>query len=129
MTFDITAFRAAFPEFADATTYPDAMINFWAGLAATLVQPLPATAPSTQLLDLYVAHAITLAANNAKAVAAGGSPGIAGGITSSKSVGSVSISYDTNAGLQNGAGWFNLTVYGRQYWWLIQLFGIGCIQL
>ena len=34
--FDKASFRAAFPEFADNARYPDAMLDFWAGIGERL---------------------------------------------------------------------------------------------
>ncbi len=125
----IADFRAEFPEFSDTAVYPDAQITFWASVAERMV-----------LLDiwcdmydvgvkLYVAHEITLAAQNKKAATAGGPPGLIGGVPQSKTVGSVSVSYDSQNTSEKNAGWWNLTNYGKQFYHLVSLFGAGCIQL
>lgn len=126
---NIGAFRTAFPEFANTTTYPDSMINFWAGLAEMQVRPCVWKNCTTQGVQLYVAHEITLAAQNAAAAAVGGTPGNQGGIASSKTVGSVSVGYDSASTSEKNAGWWNLTNYGRQFFRLAQIFGAGAIQL
>lgn len=126
---DIPAFRAAFPEFADTTVYPTTQIAFWAGLAEKLVLPCVWGNCHTQGIDLYVAHEITLAAQNAKAAAIGGSPGQQGGIANTKTVGSVSVGYDSMSTSEEKAGYWNLTNYGRQFIRLCRIFGAGAIQL
>lgn len=82
-----------------------------------------------QGVKLYVAHEITLAAQNQKAAATGGSPGQSGGIANSKTVGSVSVGYDTTSTAEKDAGWWNLTNYGKQFIRLARIFGAGAIQL
>lgn len=126
---NIGAFRTSFPEFASTTTYPDSMINFWAGLAEKLVRPCVWGDCVTQGVQLYVAHEITLAAQNAASASVGGTPGSQGGIASSKTVGSVSVGYDSASTSEKNAGWWNLTNYGRQFFRLAQIFGAGAIQL
>lgn len=129
MAFDITAFRAAFPEFTDAAVYPDAQINFWAGVAMEL---LPLCVWGTKwgfATQLYVAHEITMASQNVKTANAGGAPGTFGGVASSKAVGGASVGYDSNVTSEKDAGWWNLTNYGKQLYRLIQIFGARCIQL
>lgn len=129
MTFDIPAFRTAFPEFADTVMYPTSMIEFWAGLAVLQVRPCIWKNVWNQGVSLYVAHEITLAAQNTKVGGAGGAPGTFGGIPSNKTVGSVSVGYDANATSEKDAGFWNLTNYGKQFFRLTQIFGAGAIQL
>lgn len=126
---DKGAFRTAFPEFADKTAYPDTMIDFWAGLAEKLVLKSVWCACYTQGVDLYVAHEITLAAQNTKAAQVGGTPGSQGGIANTKTVGSVTVGYDSQTTSEKDAGYWNLTNYGRQFIRLARIFGAGAIQL
>ncbi len=126
---DIGAFRTAFPEFADTTTYPNTMISFWAGLAEKLVLPSVWCGCTIQGVQLYVAHEITLAAQSAKAAAIGGTPGSQGGIANSKTVGSVTVSYDATTTTEKDAGHWNLTNYGKQFIRLARIFGARPIQL
>lgn len=126
---DIPMFRSEFPEFTDTTVYPTAMITFWASLAEAQVL---ACVWGTQVLvgqKLYVAHEITLAAQNAKAARVGGVPGTSGGIANTKTVGSVTVGYDTTSSSEKDAGYWNLTNYGKQFIRLARIFGAQCIQL
>lgn len=129
MTFDIGAFRTAFPEFADEVTYPTPMIEMWAGLAVMQVRSCVWKTATTLGQRLYVAHELVLAAQNAKAAAVGGVPGVSGGIANTKTVGSVTVGYDTTSTAEKGAGFWNLTNYGKQFWNLCRIFGAGAIQL
>lgn len=125
----VATFRTNFPEFTDATAYPDAMINFWAGLAeAQLVQCIWGDTWSFAV-QLYVAHEITLARQNVQAAAVGGSPGQSGGIVNNKAVGQVSAGYDSATQSEKDGGWWNRTTYGMQLFRLIKVFGAGAIQL
>lgn len=127
---DNAQFRKDFPEFADPVKYPDSQITFWGSVAEKLVS-LDAWGIDMRPtgVELYVAHEITLAGQNSAAGANGGVPGSSGGIASSKTVGSVSVSYDSANTSEKDAGWWNLTTYGKQYIRLARMFGAGCMQL
>lgn len=126
---DIGAFRTAFPEFNDLVKYPTAMIEFWAGLAEMQVRQSVWCGAWVQGVNLYVAHEITLAAQNAQAAASGGVPGTSGGVANSKTVGSVSVGYDSTVTSEKDAGYWNLTNYGKQFIRLARIFGCRPIQL
>lgn len=119
-------FRADFPEFAAVGPYADRVIAYWIAISAFFFNTdlwgtgaTVATAPPTTIYDfgveLFVAHHLAIDRRNAMAAAAGGVPGEATGPVSSKSVGQVSISYDTGASAVKDADFWNLTVYGQQY--------------
>jgi hypothetical protein len=126
---NVGAFRTAFPEFSDTVKYPDAMINFWAGLAEKLVLPSVWSTCYTQGVNLYVAHELVLASQNEKAGSTGGAPGSYGGVANNKTVGSVTVGYDSTSTSEKDAGYWNLTNYGRQFIRLARIFGAGAIQL
>jgi hypothetical protein len=120
-------FRALFTAFTDPTTYPDAMIQGWLDLAPLDPYIWGARYPLGQ--GLWTAHELAKYGPGGLA-ATGGASGI-GGIMQSKSVGPVSVSYDTGIGTEGElAGQYNLTIYGRQFWSMAKLLGIGApIQL
>lgn len=127
---DIAQFRLDFPEFTSTVRYPDSQITFWATVAEKMVRSCVWKDMYATGVKLYVAHEITLAAQNAATATNGGFPGSApSGITNSKTVGNVSVGYDTQSTVEKNAGWWNLTIYGRQFYRLTQLFGAGAIQL
>ncbi len=80
-------------------------------------------------MSLYVAHEITLAMQNEKAASVGGVPGVSGGIANTKTVGSVTVGYDAQTTSEEKAGYWNLTIYGKQFIRLARIFGAGAIQL
>jgi len=126
---DIATFRSGFPEFADVLVYPDAQINFWSAIAEAQLDQTRWTTTWVFAVQLYVAHEITLARQNLKASTIGGTPGQHGGIVNSKTVGSVSASYDSATQSEKNAGWWNRTTYGMQLWRLMRIYGAGVVQL
>lgn len=126
---DIPTFRQNFPEFASTSVYPDAQITFWATVAEQQVNANVWQNLTSQGVQLYVAHEITIAAQNVQAAAVGGSPGQSGGIANNKAVGAVSVGYDASTQTEKDAGWWNRTTYGQQFIRLARMFGSGAIQL
>lgn len=127
---DIAQFRTNFPEFADAAKFPAGPIAFWSGLGEKLISSDRFGSAYGEAVALFTAHNLVLAIGNARTAAGGGIPGRgAGGAVSSKSVGSVSVSYDTASSMEDGAGHWNLTTYGQQYVSMARLFGHGGYQL
>lgn len=129
MTFDIGVFRTAFPEFADNEVYTNDEITFWAELAEMQLRQCIWKNAWIKGVSLYVAHEITLAAQNKKASNSGGVPGTSGGIANTKTVGNATIGYDTVSSAEKDAGWWNLTNYGKQLYHLFRIFGAGAVQL
>jgi len=127
---DITAFRENFPEFEDDTKYPDSMITFWSGLGEKLLNETRWDDFYTEGIQLFTAHHIILASQNETAASAGKTPGLgSNGIVSNKNVGSVSVGYDTGSITLQDAGNFNLTTYGRSFWQLMLIVGMGGYQV
>jgi len=126
---NISQFRQAFPEFADSCKYSTTQITFWATIAEQQTVENVWKDMWTFGVQLYVAHEITMANQNAKTATAGGTPGTFGGIANNKSVGQASIGFDSASNSEKDAGWWNLTNYGKQYIRLARMFGAGCVQL
>ena len=132
MATTITAaiFRQNFPEFADVTRYPNAQVDFWLGYADKLLYDVCRWSDMRDYgIQLVVAHQLTLWRRSMDAAGAGGTPGGTAGAASSKAVGGVSVSYDTGAALLENGGYWNLTVYGIQFWQLALIVGLGGFQL
>lgn len=129
MTVTSTSFRADLPEFSDITRFPDATVNFWLGIGTKL---LDATRWGDLLdfgLELFTAHNLSLSLQGVQSASTGNAPGIQTGAVSGKSVDKVSVSYDSSAGLIEGAGNYNLTTYGTRFIQLANMIGAGGIQL
>lgn len=128
-----STFRADFPEFSNVTIYPDAMINFWLNIGNIRMTPAASRwgALYNPGLELFVAHFISVQALNQAQAATNGGTGIAGmqrGAISSESA-EISVSYDVAAVTIEGAGQWNLTTYGTQFLELVNLVGMGPIQI
>ena len=126
---DAATFRQNFPEFADTEAWPDASINFWLGIAANRVNPCAWGELADLGTCLFTAHNLVVAARRAKAAAAGGMPGATQGVQTAKSVDKVSASYDARATTVDGAGNWNATDYGVQFWQYAEMMGAGGLQL
>ena len=126
---DLSQFRADFPEFADTTAYPDSALTTWSTVAEKLVNEDAWQDCYTLGVNLLTAHNLVLAKSNLNAASVGGLPGGISGQTSSKTVGSVTAQFDTQAAAEKDAGMYNSTVYGKQFIHYARLFGAGAIQL
>ena len=124
----IAEFRAAFPEFLDAESYPGSAIQFWLEMAQAFFSEKRFGVLYKKVLLLFLAHKMALHGQNQKAVAGGNAGFTDGGAIASKSVGGASVSYQTNAAYDD-AGEYALTQYGRALWAILRPFGIGCLQL
>lgn len=111
------------PEFANATNFPVAGVQYWLNIAYLR---LPSRVWGT-LLDLgaqlYAAHNLTIEFRNARAAANGAPPGEQVGPLNSKSVSKVAAGYDTAAGSVEDAGNYNLTNYGTRFMELVDIIG------
>lgn len=124
---DESAFRKRFPEFADPEKYPKTTVDLWADLGEELFGRERWGRKWETGVFLFVAHNLVLARGNAIASAAGGVPGSVSGTVTSKSVGSVSVSYNTSSAQDTKAGAWNQTTYGQQLFQLIRLVGQGVL--
>ncbi|WP_449411083.1 DUF4054 domain-containing protein [Methylobacterium komagatae] len=127
MTVTLASFRKAFPEFS-AAQYPDGTVTYNLGLAARLLDEVRWGELYDDGIMLVTAHNLVVSAGSA----AGGGGKVSGapiGIVASRSVGSVSKTVDTSIGLQDGAGLYGATSYGRRYYQLLNMIGAGGIQL
>jgi len=126
---DSVQFRKDFPEFADASRFPNQQIDFWSGMGEKLISQTRFGTLYTEAVELFMAHNLVLSAQSRAAATTGGMPGGTPGAVASKAVGSVNVSYDTAGSMELNAGHWNQTVYGRQYIRLVRLIGQGCYQL
>jgi len=122
-------FRTIFPEFTDPAKYTDASIEFWMGIAASLVNPDRWGVLTDQGIALVTAHHLVLAQRDQATAGVGGAPGEVKGPTASKSVDKVSVSYDTGAVALSDAGFWNLTTYGVRFMTIARAMGAGGMQL
>ena len=129
MTVTAASFVADYPEFANTVMFPATKIAKWLNIASLRLNPDCWCDLLDTGTEFFIAHNLAMDARNALSASKGGVPGQATGIVASKSVGGVSVSYDTGSGSMAGAGQYNLTTYGQQYYALEQIVGAGGIQL
>ncbi|WP_158780603.1 DUF4054 domain-containing protein [Pantoea sp. BAV 3049] len=123
-------FRTDFPEFTNKTRYTDPSINFYLGMADTLLNQDRMGDQFVYLAELFTAHYTELRGRALAVSAAGGGVNSAGGgVLTSKSVDKVSAGYDVSGIINPDAGFWNNTAYGREFYWWWSMYGAGGRQL
>lgn len=125
MTVTAAGFIEMYPEFSDTSRYPTPAVTTYLTLGYAFLNPGKWRDALDFGVGLYTAHQLAIRAQNQLAALGGGVPGTAGGVLASKSVDKVSAGYDVAAGTIEGAGYWNRTVYGVQFWDLVLMFGAG----
>lgn len=123
-------FREMFPQFSDATIYPDSRIAMRLALVDQLMDESrygPDVFP--YVCGLFVAHYLYLDTADSRSSAVGGAGGANNGIQTSKSVDKVSVGYDASQTLNPDAGFWNNSRYGSEFWEYLMIFGAGAVQL
>lgn len=129
MAATVASFRLAFPELSDTDAFPDPMVQYRINVAARLMDAVRWGNLLDHGVHLYVAHHVSLAAQRARQAGTGKVPGGAQGIVQSKSVDKVSVSYDTASAAEDGAGFWNLTTYGQEWFRISRMVGAGPLQV
>lgn len=125
----VAEFRARYPEFASSVTYPDVTVQEWLDTAASFLVPARWGTSLSLGIGLFTAHYLALGRQSALSEGSGAAPGVSSGMVASKSLGGASVSYESLLGQFKDAGAWALTTYGRQYWTLVRLVGMGGMQL
>lgn len=129
MSVTPATFRADFPEFTSTTTYTDAQVNLYIGLAGKLLNADRWGDVLDYGTELFAAHHLALQAREAAAALAGGGVGVVTGPQASKAVGNVSAAYNSQAATFADAPFWNATAYGIRLYQLARLMGAGGVQL
>lgn len=124
MAATYAGFVTAFPEFSNATTYPQTQIEFWLSSAYSRLNAARFGDQLDLAAMLYAAHYVALAAKQARAASVGQVVGAQAGMLTSKAVGGVSAGYSDNTSIQ-GAGIWNATTYGQQLYQMMRVAGAG----
>ena len=127
VTVTVASFLQGHQEFSDASTDEDAA--YYLALAGVMLSADRFGEAIDIATELFMAHHLSLEVMQRAEARRGGQPGAARGILSSASVDKVSYSYDTASVSEAGAGHWNLTIYGKRYWRLVQMFGAGPVQV
>ncbi|MCW0309103.1 DUF4054 domain-containing protein [Pantoea ananatis] len=125
----VEQFRTDFPQFNNSTLYPDTQVQFRLNLADIQLDQNRLGRLFPYLVELFVAHYLTLQAGDNRSAALGRAGGSSSGVLSSKSVDKVSMSYDNSSTLNPAAGFWNNTRYGAEFYQTICMFGAGGRQL
>lgn len=126
---DVATFRQQFPEFADAARYPEPLVAFWLDVVTRMLDPNRWADLLDVGLALALAHHLVVAVREQGSAVAGKVPGTVLGMQTSKSVDTVSVSYDVGAVTNEGGGFWNMTTYGIQFLGMARLVGSGGVQL
>lgn len=126
---DVATFRQQFPEFADTTRYPEPLVAFWLDVVTRMLDPNRWADLLDVGLALALAHHLVVAVREQGSAVAGKVPGTVLGMQTSKSVDTVSVSYDVGAVTNEGGGFWNMTTYGIQFLGMARLVGSGGVQL
>lgn len=129
MTVTASSFREHFTAFASETDFPTPLVEYWLAIAVKLVNADRWGDLTDMGVELFAAHNLVLDRRANEEGAAGGSPGMSTGVASSKSVDKVSVSYDTSTGVEEGAGHWNLTIYGTRFVRFSRMMGAGPVQV
>jgi hypothetical protein len=128
-TITIADFRATIPSMADSARYPDPSVQMWLDNADRLVSAERWGSSFQMGACLFVAHFLTSMALSDSEAAAGGIAGIRAGAITSESGDSVSVSFDASSAMEDSAGHWNATSFGRQYLRFARMFGAGPVQV
>lgn len=121
--------RTGFPEFSDTTAYPDSFIQYWLNWAYILLNENRFLSVLPLAVSLWTAHNLVEERRAFLESLKGGPPGMAIGPTSSKAVKDVNVSYDIASVSEKDAGDYNQTIYGRRFYKLLMLAGMGPMQV
>lgn len=120
-TLDLAEFRLQFPEFANATTYPDATIQRWWDMAINYINPADsayfsgaALGFAVSLMTAHLAKSFTLISSGVTSVLVTGS-----------SEGSVSVSLAAPPVKTAWQWWLSTTPYGNQLRALLRVQSAG----
>jgi hypothetical protein len=128
MAIDVPGFRANFPEFKSTTIYPDSMVNLWLQYAYILLPSRRWNVAIDLGAQLYTAHNLTMQGLSTAEGSNGAPPGMTIGPISSKTVGELTIAYDTAMGAHAEDGPFASTRYGTLLLHMARQFGSGPLQ-
>lgn len=121
ITFNVTAFRAMFPAFANAITYPDLRLQSYWDMGTCYISDLDygwlQGACRTSALNLMCAHLVALS----DIIASGETPGLVNSAGTDK----VSVSLTPPPVKNQWQWWLNLTPYGAQLLALLTMQSAG----
>jgi hypothetical protein len=128
-TLTSAQFRSDFPEFADKTIYTESAFRYWCTLAFLMLNAPRWGSVLLIGIELFIAHNLVIETQAQQTALNQGWPGESRGAINNESAGEVTVSYDTATTLEEGAGHWNLTVYGTRFINLAKMMGAGGMQV
>lgn len=125
----IAIFRKDLPEFTNPLRWKDADIQLYLDIVNPSLDKMRWGQFWKFGIENWVAHFLVLEDQDKRASDRGSTPGQSAGPATGKTVGSVSASYAEYATLEDKAGFFNLTTYGKRYIRFARMAGKGGIQV
>jgi hypothetical protein len=129
IAFNVTAFRAQFPGFANTGTYPDATLDGYFSFATGYISATPQWGiggltlnQQTLALNLMTAHLATI---GQRIATYGADSGRVSGFISSESVKDVSYTLKPPEGFSAFGQWLSQTPYGQQLYALLNVASAG----
>ena len=126
---DIATFRILRSAFNDPSRYPDGLVKHYLALAASNLDMRRWGTWLEEGTCDFVSHYLVIADRNRQASERGGTPGNSAGRVTGKSVGGVSVSFDTGGTSIEKGGQWNLTTYGVAYYQRALMVGTGGVQI
>lgn len=123
MAVTVAQFRLDYPEFSVVTDYPDSAVTYFLNLAVAMLNSDRWGNQLDIATELYIAHNLAIEKRAQLEAVNGEVPGTTTGPISSKSVDKVSVGFDVGSAVSEGAGHWNLTVYGTRFYKLAKMFG------
>lgn len=129
MTVTAASFRTDLTEFSNTTSYPDSSVNYWLGIGTIMLSADRWGRLLDFGLEMFTAHNLVLEFKAQAESANGAAPGITTGPIQMKVVDKVQIQYDTQHGIEEGAGHWNTTIYGTRFIRMCNQMGAGPVQV
>ena len=125
VTITADIFVGNFPEFGNTARFPPTQISFWLNQAYAQLDACRWDTALDYGAQLFAAHNLVLSDRAAQAAAKDASIGDAANPVQTKTVGGVTVTFDTTAGSIEGAGQWNATSYGQRFYALMRGISAG----
>jgi hypothetical protein len=130
LTVTYTQFQADFPEFANATTYPESSFNFWYNVIGLSINDIRWGELINYGAELFIAHNLALSQQGQIDAALGNAPGTqVNGVLQTASVDKLRAVFSTQETAIENGGTYNLTTYGKRFLELSRMIGAGPLEI
>jgi len=125
MAITADVFVLNFPEFGDTARFPPGQVSFWLGQGYALLDNARFGTSLDYGAQLFAAHNLVLSDRANQAAAKDLAIGQAANPIQTKTVGGVTVAFDTTSGGIDGAGVWNATSYGQRLYALMRGVSVG----